>query len=69
MRVTEHIAAGAAFVPFNQPGLAANTLLSGQMVARATSKPSSERRAIRRTRAPTTVDEPSPRPSAAGGDA
>ncbi len=34
--VTEHIAAGVAFVPFNQPGLAANTLLSGQMVARAT---------------------------------
>ena len=33
--VTEHIAAGAAFVPFNQPGLAANTLLSGQMLARA----------------------------------
>jgi NADH-quinone oxidoreductase subunit G len=33
--VTEHIAAGVAFVPFNQPGLAANTLLSGQMVARA----------------------------------
>jgi hypothetical protein len=24
------------FVPFNQPGLAVNTLLSGEMVARAT---------------------------------
>ena len=34
--VTEHIAAGAAFVPFNQPGLAANMLMSGQMLARAT---------------------------------
>lgn len=34
-RVTEHIAAGAAFVPFNQPGLAANTLFSGRMVTRA----------------------------------
>jgi NADH-quinone oxidoreductase subunit G len=33
--VTEHIAAGVAFVPFNQPGLAANSLLSGQMLARA----------------------------------
>jgi NADH-quinone oxidoreductase subunit G len=35
VRVTEHIAAGAAFVPFNQPGLAANTLFSGRMVTRA----------------------------------
>jgi NADH-quinone oxidoreductase subunit G len=29
--VTEHIARGSAFVPFNQPGLAANTLLAGSM--------------------------------------
>jgi hypothetical protein len=29
VRVTEHVAPGAAFVPFNQPGLAANELLSG----------------------------------------
>jgi predicted molibdopterin-dependent oxidoreductase YjgC len=29
VRVTEHVAPGALFVPFNQPGLAANTLLSG----------------------------------------
>jgi predicted molibdopterin-dependent oxidoreductase YjgC len=29
VRVTEHVAHGAAFVPFNQPGLAANELLSG----------------------------------------
>jgi NADH-quinone oxidoreductase subunit G len=36
VRVSEHVAPGAAFVPFNQPGLAANTLLSGRMVARAT---------------------------------
>jgi NADH-quinone oxidoreductase subunit G len=35
-RVTDHIARGAVFVPFNQPGLAVNTLLSGEMVARAT---------------------------------
>ena len=34
-RVTEHVAEGAIFVPFNQPGFAANTLLSGEMVARA----------------------------------
>jgi NADH-quinone oxidoreductase subunit G len=30
VRVTPHVARGAAFVPFNQPGLAANTLLSGR---------------------------------------
>ncbi len=29
LRVTDHIALGTVFVPFNQPGLAANTLLSG----------------------------------------
>ena len=38
-RVTEHVAEGAIFVPFNQPGFAANTLLSGEMVARATIAP------------------------------
>ena len=35
-RVTEHVAKGAIFVPFNQPGAAANTLLSGRMVTPAT---------------------------------
>ena len=35
-RVTEHVAAGAVFVPFNQPGLAANTLFSGELVTGAT---------------------------------
>jgi NADH-quinone oxidoreductase subunit G len=30
-RVTEHLAPGCVFVPWNQPGLAANTLLSGSM--------------------------------------
>jgi NADH-quinone oxidoreductase subunit G len=29
VRVTPHVAKGSVFVPFNQPGLAANTLLSG----------------------------------------
>jgi NADH-quinone oxidoreductase subunit G len=33
LRVTEHVAAGSVFVPFNQPGLAANTLLSGRSTA------------------------------------
>jgi NADH-quinone oxidoreductase subunit G len=36
VRVTEHIARGTAFVPFNNPGLAANTLLSGRLTAMAT---------------------------------
>jgi len=39
VRVTPHIAQGAAFVPFNQPGLAANTLLSGSFTTVATLEP------------------------------
>ena len=39
VRVTEHVAQGAVFVPFNQPGLAANTLLSGRFTAAATVEP------------------------------
>jgi NADH-quinone oxidoreductase subunit G len=35
VRVTNRVAAGSVFVPFNQPGFQANTLLSGQMVTRA----------------------------------
>jgi predicted molibdopterin-dependent oxidoreductase YjgC len=33
VRVTEHVAAGSVFVPFNQPSLAANTLLAGRFTA------------------------------------
>ncbi|HET9723074.1 MAG TPA: NADH-quinone oxidoreductase subunit G [Actinomycetota bacterium] len=33
VRVTEDVAQGAVFVPFNQPGLAANTLLAGRFTA------------------------------------
>ncbi len=36
VRVTPHVAPGTVFVPFNQPGLAANTLLSGRFTAAAT---------------------------------
>ncbi len=36
VRVTERIARGSVFVPFNQPGFAANTLLSGRFVTLAT---------------------------------
>jgi NADH-quinone oxidoreductase subunit G len=35
VRVTPHVADGTAFVPFNQPGLATNTLLSGWFTAPA----------------------------------
>jgi NADH-quinone oxidoreductase subunit G len=34
-RVSDGVATGSAFVPFNQPGFQANTLLSGLMMARA----------------------------------
>jgi len=36
VRVTSGVAAGAVFVPFNQPGLAANTVLSGGFVGPVT---------------------------------
>ncbi len=36
VRVSSDIARGAVFVPFNEPGLAANTLLSGGFVTEAT---------------------------------
>ena len=39
VRVTEHVAEGAVFVPFNQPGLAANTLLSGRFTTAVTLEP------------------------------
>jgi NADH-quinone oxidoreductase subunit G len=35
VRVTEHLAPGALFVPFNQPGLAANRLLTGTFTTAA----------------------------------
>jgi NADH-quinone oxidoreductase subunit G len=39
VRVTEHVAKGAVFVPFNQPGLAANRLLAGSFTIAATTEP------------------------------
>jgi NADH-quinone oxidoreductase subunit G len=39
VRVTPHIAEGSAFVPFNNPGLQANRLLSGSFVTTATVEP------------------------------
>jgi NADH-quinone oxidoreductase subunit G len=37
--VTEGVARGSAFVPYNQPGLAANTLLSGRLISGARLEP------------------------------
>ena len=68
VRVTEHVASGAAFVPFNQPGLAANTLLSGQMLARADLAPVDEPEpAVDDLEA--AVDDPEPATVPAGGHA
>ncbi len=39
VRVSEHLAAGAVFVPWNQPGFAANTILSGSRIAPVTLEP------------------------------
>jgi NADH-quinone oxidoreductase subunit G len=39
LRVTDTIAAGTVFVPFNQPGFAANTLLSGAFTTAVTVEP------------------------------
>jgi predicted molibdopterin-dependent oxidoreductase YjgC len=38
-RVTDGVAAGAVFVPWNQPGFAANTILSGSAVTTVTLEP------------------------------
>jgi hypothetical protein len=56
-RVTDHVARGAAFGPFNQPGCAANVLLSGPMGARPTISPASS-----------ADDLEAPAAAAAGGD-
>ena len=39
VRVTDHVAEGAVFVPFNQPGFAANTLLNGSFSIAAVVEP------------------------------
>ena len=38
-RVTDHVAEGTVFVPFNQPGFAANTILAGSFSIAATIEP------------------------------
>jgi predicted molibdopterin-dependent oxidoreductase YjgC len=42
VRVTAEIAPGAVFVPFNQPGLAANALLAGGFVEPASVEPAGD---------------------------
>ncbi|HEY3211013.1 MAG TPA: NADH-quinone oxidoreductase subunit NuoG [Actinomycetota bacterium] len=39
VRITEGIARGAVFVPYNQPGFAANTILSGRLITAASLEP------------------------------
>jgi NADH-quinone oxidoreductase subunit G len=39
VRVTDHVAEGAVFVPFNQPGFAANTILAGSFSIAAVVEP------------------------------
>ncbi len=59
LRVTEHIAPGTVFVPFNQPGLAANTLLSGAFTTAVEVEPAE----------PAMDPTSEPATAAAGGDA
>jgi predicted molibdopterin-dependent oxidoreductase YjgC len=42
VRITDGIAQGAAFVPYNQPGFAANTLLSGSTTTSVTLEPATQ---------------------------
>jgi NADH-quinone oxidoreductase subunit G len=42
VRVSDGIAPGAAFVPYNQPGLGANTILSGRFITSATLEPAAQ---------------------------
>jgi NADH-quinone oxidoreductase subunit G len=59
VRVSEDLAEGAVFVPFNQPGLAANELLSGRFTADATIEPV----------ATETETDPAAAPAVAGAEA
>jgi anaerobic selenocysteine-containing dehydrogenase len=59
VRVTERVVEGSVFVPFNQPGLAANTLLSGAFTAPATLAPAG---------GPDDDDEDSSQPASVGGE-
>jgi predicted molibdopterin-dependent oxidoreductase YjgC len=60
VRITDQIAPGTVFVPFNQPGFAANTLLSGAFVTPV------ELEAVEST--PGDAAEDTPEPAAVGGE-
>jgi formate dehydrogenase major subunit len=64
LRVTEAIAPGTIFVPFNQPGLAANTLLSGAFTVPVQAEPAIEAAADVERAA-----DAAPAAAAVGGDA
>jgi sulfite reductase (NADPH) flavoprotein alpha-component len=42
-RISEGVAPGAVFVPWNQPGFAANTILSGRFTTAASLEPAEEK--------------------------
>jgi NADH-quinone oxidoreductase subunit G len=46
VRVSDGVAEGAVFIPWNQPGLQANTLLSGPLHATATVEPAGQREEV-----------------------
>lgn len=43
IRLTDAVAPGSVFIPYNQPGFAANTLFSGRLFTEATVEPAGER--------------------------
>jgi assimilatory nitrate reductase catalytic subunit len=59
VRLTEHIAQGTVFVPFNQPGFAANAILAGSFSIAASLEPAG----------PAGAAAPEPAEVAAGGEA
>ncbi len=69
VRVTEHVAAGSVFVPFNQPGPAINALLSGQMVARATVSSTASAEGSEGTEPADAASAAEPAVASIGGDA
>jgi predicted molibdopterin-dependent oxidoreductase YjgC len=46
VRVTDRVAPGTVFVPYNQPGFRANVLLSGRLFTEATVVPAGQREPV-----------------------
>jgi hypothetical protein len=53
--VTDAVAVGSVFVPWNQPGFAANSLLSGRTTAAVTLEPAGEPAGVATGRGEVTV--------------